>query len=222
MTRTTGPLELYAFWRTSATFRVRVALNLKGITATEHQVNLEAGEQHRPAFLEINPLGAIPALRVAGHPPLTQSLAILEFLDETCPGPPLLPADPHGRARVRSIAQMLAADTHPLVTPRIRKYLTTQGGFDDAAWRAWQVQWFGAGLRAVEQRLANDAATGEFCHGDSVTLADITLASILAVMRVFKITVDGTPLVDRIVARCDALPAFANAAPLRQTGAPAA
>lgn len=222
MTTPTGPLELYAFWRTSATFRVRVALNLKGITATEHQVNLEAGEQRSPAFLALNPLGAIPALVEAGHPPLTQSLAILEFLDETHPTPPLLPADPHGRARVRSLAQMLAADTHPLVTPRVRRYLTAQGGFDDAAWRAWQVQWFSTGLQALEQRLANEDATGAFCHGDSVGIADITLASLLAVMRVFKIEVPGTPTVDRIVARCDAHPAFAQAAPLLQVGAPAA
>ncbi len=218
----TGPYELYAFWRTSATFRVRVALNLKGVAATEHQVNLDAGEQRSPTFLALNPLGAIPALVEAGHPPLTQSLAVLEFLDETHPSPPLLPADAHGRARVRSLAQMLAADTHPLITPRVRQYLTTQGGFDAAAWRAWQQQWFGTGLRAVEQRLASETATGTFCHGDSVTLADITLASIVAVMRVFKVDVDGTPTVDRIVARCEALPAFAQAAPMRQQGAPAA
>jgi maleylacetoacetate isomerase len=219
---TTGPLELYAFWRTSATFRVRVALNLKGVEATEHQVNLEAGEQRSATFLAINPLGAIPALVEAGHPPLTQSLAILEFLDETHPTPPLLPADAHGRARVRGLAQMLAADTHPLVTPRVRKYLTGQGGFDDAAWRAWQVQWFTTGLQAVEQRLAGEAATGDYCHGNVVTIADITLASILAVMRVFKIQVDNTPTVDRIVARCDAHPAFVKAAPMLQVGAPAA
>jgi maleylacetoacetate isomerase len=218
---TAAALELYAFWRTSATFRVRVALNLKGIRVTERIVNLDAGEQRSPAFLAINPLGAIPALVEAGHPPLTQSLAILEFLDETHPAPPLLPADAHGRARVRSIAQMLAADTHPLVTPRIKKYLTTQGGFDDAAWRAWQVQWFGTGMAAVEQRLAGEAGTGLYCHGDTPGLADITLASIVAVMRVFKITVPDIPTIDRIVARCDAHPAFAKAAPGLQVGAPA-
>ena len=122
--------------------------------------------------------------------PLTQSLAILEFLDETYPQPPLLPADAHGRARVRSLAQMLAVDTHPLITPRVRKYLTTTGGFDADAWRAWQMQWFGTGLRAVEQRLASEPGTGRFCHGDAPTMADICLASIFAVMRVFKIDFD--------------------------------
>ena len=223
---TPTPFELFAFWRTSATYRVRVALNLKGLTAHERIVNLDAGEQRSEAFLKVNPMGAIPALLVAGHepamPPITQSLAILEFLEEFQPAPPLLPGDLHGRARVRSIAGMLVADTHPLITPRVRKYLTTSGGFDDAAWRAWQVQWFTTGLAAVEQRLAREAATGVFCHGDAPTMADICLASITAVMRVFKITVPGTPTIDRIVARCDALEAFAKAAPSRQEGAPAA
>jgi maleylacetoacetate isomerase len=214
------PFDLYAFWRTSATFRVRVALRMKGIDATEHQVNLDAGEQRSEAFLKINPLAAIPALVTPGHLPLTQSLAILEFLDELQPTPPLLPADLHGRARVRSISGMLASDTHPLITPRVRRYLTGTAGFDDAAWRAWQTQWFGTGLAAVEQRLASEAATGRFCHGDLPGMADICLASIAAVMRVFKISVPGTPTVDRIVAACEELDAFQQAQPLRQVGAP--
>ena len=219
-----APFELFAFWRTSATYRVRVALHLKGLGADETLVNLDAGEQRSAEFLRINPLGAIPALLDRGAPgagPLTQSLAILEFLDEYQPAPPLLPADLHGRARVRSIASMLAADTHPLVTPRVKKYLTTVGGFDDAAWRAWQIQWFGTGLYALEARLAAEPQTGVFCHGDTPTLADICLASIVAVMRVFKITLPDTPTVDRIVAACDAHPAFAQAAPHLQVGAPA-
>ena len=218
---TQPPFELFGFWRTSATYRVRVGLNLKGLTAQEHNVNLDAGEQRGPEFLRINPLGAIPALRVPGHPPITQSLAILEFLEELRPTPPLLPADLHGRARVRSLAGMLASDTHPLVTPRVKKYLTTSGGFDDAAWRAWQIQWFGTGLAAVEQRLAGEPGTGTFCHGDVPTIADICLASVVAVLRVFKISVPGTPVIDRIVAACDEHDAFARAAPARQAGAPA-
>ena len=216
------PFELYAFWRTSATYRVRVALNLKGLAAHERIVNLDAGEQRGEAFLKVNPMGAIPALVDAGHAPITQSLAILEFLDEFQPAPPLLPTDLHGRARVRSIANMLAADTHPLITPRVRKYLTANAAFDDAAWRAWQTQWFTTGLTAVEHRLADEPQTGVYCHGDVPTMADIVLASITAVMRVFKISVAGTPTVDRIVAACEALDAFAKAAPSRQVGAPAA
>jgi maleylacetoacetate isomerase len=214
--------ELYGFWRTSATYRVRVALNLKGLAAQERNIDLDKGEQLDPDFLAINPMGAIPALVEPGHPPLTQSLAILEFLDETHPAPPLLPADPHGRARVRAIAAMLAGDTHPLITPRVRKYLAGVGGFDDAAVRAWIVHWFDTGLAAVEKRLASEAATGTFCHGDAVTLADICLLSITATMRVLKIPVKDVPTIARIVARCEAMEAFAKADPFRQAGAPKA
>ena len=213
--------ELFAFWRTSATYRVRVALNLKGLAAHERIVNLDAGEQLSEAFLKVNPMAAIPALLEAGHAPITQSLAILVFLDEFQPAPPLLPPDLHGRARVRAIAGMLASDTHPLVTPRVKKYLSTSAGFDDAAWRAWQIQWFGTGLAALEQRLASEPQTGSFCHGDTPTMADICLASITAVMRIFKITVPDTPTIDRIALACDANDAFARAAPSRQAGAPA-
>ena len=218
--------ELFAYWRTSAGYRVRVALNLKGLRADETIVDIDGGEHRGEAFLRINPLGAIPALidRKAGPSdmPLTQSLAILEFLDEIEPLPALLPADPHGRARVRSLACMLAADTHPLITPRIKKYLTSRGGFDDAAWRAWQTNWFTTGLQAVEKRLSIEPQTGTFCHGDSITTADICLASIIVVMRVFKIEVDGVPTIDRIMATCEQHEAFAKADPRRQEGAPAA
>ena len=218
--------ELFAFWRTSATYRVRVAFNLKGVAPHEHFVDLDAGEQNAEAFLKINPMGAIPALidRGDGQPktPLTQSLAILEFLDEIYPTPPLLPADPHGRARVRSNAAMLAADTHPLITGRIKKYLTTVGKFDDAAWRNWQIHWFSSGLQALEKRLANEPETGVFCHGDTPTQADICLASIIVVMRLFKIEVDGIPTVLRVMAACEQLESFAKADPNRQVGAPKA
>ncbi len=216
--------ELFSFWRTSATYRVRVAFNLKGVTAQEHNVNIDAGEQRSPAFLKINPMGAIPALidRAPGQPPtaLTQSLAILEFLDETYPTPALLPTDAHGRARVRSLAAMLAADTHPLITPRVKKYLSGVGQFDDAAWRAWQIHWFTTGLQALEQRLASEPETGQFCHGDTPTIADICLASIVVVMRVFKIEIANIPTVLRVMADCEKLDAFALADPSRQAGAP--
>ena len=218
---TQSTFELYAFWRTSATYRVRVALNLKGLTAHERIVNIDAGEQRSEEFLKINPLGAIPALVETGHAPLTQSLAILEFLDEFQPAPPLLPQDLHGRARVRSIAAMLAADTHPLITPRVKKYLSANAGMDDTAWRAWQIQWFGTGLAALEQRLAAEPQTGVFCHGDTPTMADICLASIVEMVRIFKITMPDTPTIDRIMAACDAHPAFIAAKPSSQAGAPA-
>ena len=216
--------ELFAFWRSSATYRVRVALNLKGVEVPERFVDLDAGGQRDDAFLAVNPLGAVPALRERadgnGGAVLTQSLAILEYLDETVPEPPLLPADPHSRARVRSIALMLAADTHPLIVPRVKRYLTTEGRFADADWRAWQVHWFTTGLHGVERRLLAEAATGSFCHGDRITTADICLASILVVMRVFGIAVAGIPTVERIMAACEAHEAFRLADPGRQEGAP--
>lgn len=229
MTITTKPsdanrFELFSYWRTSATYRVRVAFNLKGVAPEEHNVNIDAGEQRSDTFLKLNPMGALPALIDRTHGatsmPLTQSSAILEFLDETYPTPPLLPADAWSRARVRSLAAMLAADTHPLITPRVKKYLCSAGKFDDAAWRAWQIQWFTTGLQAMEQRLSADAETGRFCHGDTVTMADITLASVIVVMRVFKIDVPGIPTVNRIMAACEQLDAFAKAEPSRQVGAP--
>ncbi|KLU23731.1 maleylacetoacetate isomerase [Caballeronia mineralivorans PML1(12)] len=212
--------ELFAFWRSSAAFRVRVALNLKGLSAHEQNIDLDAGEQRGAEFLKISPLGSIPALVQDGHEPLTQSLAILEFLDELQPSPPLLPSDLYGRARVRSIASMCAADTHPLIVPRVKKYLQETGGFDAAAWRAWQIRWLGAGLAAVEQRLASAPETGTFCHGDEPTMADICLASIVAITRVFKITIPDVPTIDRIMTACDQHPAFMKADPKRQAGAP--
>lgn len=222
----TSRFELFSYWRTSATYRVRVAFNLKGVQAQEHNVDMDAGENRSESFLAINPMGAIPALIDHGpgqsSTPLTQSQAILEFLEETYPTPALLPADAHGRARVRSLAAMLAADTHPLVTPRVKKYLVSTGKFDDAAWRAWQLHWFSTGMQALEQRLANDSETGVFCHGDTPTIADICLASIVVVMRIFKYEVADIPTVNRIMAACEQIDAFAKAAPGRQVGAPQA
>jgi maleylacetoacetate isomerase len=216
--------ELFAYWRTSATYRVRVAFNLKGVARRETNVDIDANEQTGEAFLKVNPMGGIPTLIDHGPgqsaTPITQSLAILEFLEEMFPTPPLLPTGMHDRARVRSLAQMLAADTHPLITPRVRKYLTGPGGFDADKWRAWQMQWFGTGLRALERRLASEPATGRFCHGDAPTMADICLASIIVVARVFKIEFDDLPTVSRIMAECEALDAFAMADPSRQAGAP--
>jgi maleylacetoacetate isomerase len=221
----TPRFELYAFWRTSATYRVRVALNLKGLAANEHIVNLDAGENRSPEFLAINPMGAIPALidRAHGSPgePITQSQAILEFLEEAHPATPLLPVDLHGRARVRSLTAMMVADTHPLVTGRIKKYLIGKNFMDDAAFKAWQTHWFTTGLQALEQRLSAESSTGTYCHGESITMADICLASIIVVMRVFKIEVADIPHIDRIMARLDANDAFAKASPMNQIGAPA-
>jgi maleylacetoacetate isomerase/maleylpyruvate isomerase len=216
--------ELFAYWRTSATYRVRVAMNLKGLTPDERYINLDTGEQRSEAFLKINPLGAIPALidtqAPSPVPPITQSLAILEFLEDIHPENPILPADPYGRARVRSLASMLVADTHPLIVPRVIKYLTETAGLEAPAIRAWRANWFTTGLQAFEQRLQTESQTGTFCHGDTITMADICLASIKIVLPIFKIEVPETPSIDRIFAACEAHEAFAKAAPHRQYGAP--
>ena len=213
-------LEMYGFWRSAATYRVRVALNLKGLTAHEIPVDLDAGAQNEAGFRAINPQGAVPALVEDDQSPLTQSLAILEYLEEVHPTPALLPSDPRGRARVRSLAAAIACDSHPLIVPRVRTYLTEVAGFDAAQWRAWQTQWFGEGLRTVEARLSGEVGTGEFCHGDTPGMADLCLMSCLVGVRTFKLDVGALPIVDRIAERCLALDAFARASGHLQPGAP--
>ncbi|MBC8130394.1 MAG: maleylacetoacetate isomerase [Rhizobiaceae bacterium] len=213
--------KLYAYWRTSATYRIRVALALKGLGVEEIEVNLDKGEQYEPAFQAINPQGALPTYVEPGHAPMTQSMAILEYLEERHPEPALLPRDLFERARVRAIAAQMTSDTHPLIVPRVKKYLIGEAGFDDSTWRAWQIRWFTRGLTALEAQLSGDPATGAFCHGETPTIADICLCSITAVARVFKIEVAAIPTIDRIVATCEALDAFAGADPMRQRGAPA-
>jgi len=213
-------LQLYGFWRSMAAYRVRVALNLKGLKASEIALNLDAGEQFAPEYLALNPEGAVPALVEPGHPPITQSMAILEYLEEAYPQAPLLPADPHGRARVRSLAAVIVSDTHPLMVPRVRAYLNEHAGFDEAALRDWSIHWGVRGLAVIEARLARDAATGVYCHGDQVTFADICLTNLGMAMRAAKIDMSAYPTVARIIAACEQLEAFQRANPRLQLGAP--
>jgi maleylacetoacetate isomerase len=215
--------QLYGYWRSMATYRVRVALALKGVHVEEIAVDLDAGEQLAPQFLAVNPEGAVPALIEPGQPALTQSTAILEYLEERFPEPPLLPRDLRDRARVRSLAALIAGDTHPLIVPRVRRYLMDETGLlDAAAWRAWGLHWISRGVAAMEVRLAGDPATGEFCHGDQVTMADICLASLVTIARVLRFEPADAPTVARIIHRCDQIEAFALATPAFQAGAPAA
>jgi maleylacetoacetate isomerase len=215
-------LTMYGFWRSAAAFRVRAALNLKGLAFEETMVDLDAGEQNVPAFTAINPAAAVPALFVDDGPPLTQSLAILEYLDDVYPAPALLPADPRGKARVRALALIFAADHHPLIVPRMRRYLADAFGIDEAGRTEWIKHWFREGLVQGEARLAGDAATGRFCHGDAPTIADLCLMSQVFGARNFKVSIADLPTVERIAEACLAIDAFAKAAPLRQPGAPAA
>lgn len=213
--------RMYGFWRSAASFRVRIAMNLKGLAYEETMIDLDAGEQHAPAFKAINPAAAVPALFVDDGPPLIQSLAILEYLEELYPEPALLPPDARGKARVRALSLIFAADHHPLITPRVRRYLADTLGVDDASRTAWLRHWFREGLVQGEARLAGDPATGRFCHGDAPTIADLCLVSQAMGARGFKVETVDLPTVHRIVEACLSIDAFARAVPLRQPGAPA-
>jgi maleylacetoacetate isomerase len=214
-------IKMYGFWRSAASFRVRIALNLKGLAYQEEMIDLDADEQHAPGYRAINPQAALPTVIVDGGPKLTQSMAILEFLEETHPTPALLPSDPYGRARVRSLALLWAADHHPLIVPRIRTYLEDVLKQDEAARRAWIRHWFREGLAIGEARLAGEQDTGRFCHGDTPTFADLCLMSQAMGARGFGVDFSDLPAVSRIVDACLARDEFARAVPLRQPGAPA-
>jgi len=213
-------IKMYGFWRSAASFRVRAALNLKGLAFEEEMINLDANAQHDPAYEALNPHASVPSLIVDGGTPLTQSMAILEYLEEKYPSPALLPADPNGRARVRSLALLWAADYHPLIVPRVRAYLAATMGQDEAARTAWVKHWFREGLATGEKYLANDPLTGRFCHGGSVSFADLCLMGQAMGARVFKVDISDLPTVSRIVENCLKLDAIQRALPLNQPGAP--
>ena len=215
-------MKLFSFWRSLATYRVRIAMNLKGITPSEVvDINLVKGQQREADFAIINPMMAIPALVEDDGTVLIESLAILEYLDETHPNPPLLPKDPKGRARVRGLAQIIACDAHPLVVPRVREYLEHEYKLDEATRTRWCQHWSNQALKALEANLAGGKGTGTFCHGDAVTIADICLATHVAGANFFKVDLGPYPTVKRIADTCNAIDAFARAHPLKQPGAPA-
>lgn len=213
-------MELYTYFRSSAAYRVRIALNLKGLKADYRYVHLvkDGGQQHQPEYLALNPQGLVPALVDKGHV-LTQSLAIIEYLDETHPQPPLLPKDAPGRARVRALAQIVACDIHPVNNQRILMYLEKEFRADEAARSKWYRHWIVEGFNALDKLLGSSPATGKFCHGDQPTLADICLVPQVFNARRFKIDLASFPAIERINATCLALAAFADAAPDRQPDA---
>jgi maleylacetoacetate isomerase len=215
-------MKIFSFWRSLATYRVRIALNLKGIVPDEViDVNLMKGEQRDAAFRAVNPMMAIPALVDGEGPALFESLAILEYLDEIKPQPPLLPKDPKGRARVRGLAQVVACDSHPLVVPRVREFLEREFKVDEAGRTKWCAHWIDAGLQGLEAHLSVEKETGTFCHGEQITVADVCLASQVAGARFFGVDMAKFPTAARIVETCMKNDAFARAHPLKQPGAPA-
>jgi maleylacetoacetate isomerase len=215
-------MKLYTYWRSQASYRVRVALRLKGLTAETVSLDLLKGDQFEAAYRALNPEMVVPTLLDGDGPPLVQSLAILEYLEEKHPQLPLLPADLRARARVRGLAQMVAMDAHPFIVPRVRKYLEQELHLDEPARMMWLRHWLDAGSRAIEDALARDPRTGRFCHGEQVTIADICLAAHLASAKMLcGQDAAPYPTAGRIFDTCMKIDAFALEHPLRQPGAQA-
>jgi maleylacetoacetate isomerase/maleylpyruvate isomerase len=212
-------MKLYTYFRSTAAYRVRIALNLKGLPYEAVPVHLLRSEENDPAYRALSPLGTIPALLADDGTALTQSLAIVEYLDEIHPRPALLPSDPIERARVRALALTVACDIHPLNNLRVLNYLKQNFGVTEEQKNAWYRHWVADGLLACEQLLASHPATGDFCHGVSPSMADCCLVPQVFNARRFDCPLDEMPTIRRIVARCEELPAFAAAAPSNQPDA---
>ena len=218
---TIGPLRLHSYWRSSAAYRVRIALELKGQPYEIAPVHLlrGGGEQHSPQFQELNPQEFVPVLMHGGRT-LRQSMAIIEYLDETHREPPLLPADPLGRARVRALAQTIACEIHPLNNLRVQRYLEEHLEADEADRERWTRHWITEGLDAVEKVLADNPSTGEFCEGDVPTIADCCLVPQVYNAQRFGVSLDPWPNIRRINDACLATEEFNKARPENQPDAP--
>jgi maleylacetoacetate isomerase len=208
-------MKLYTYYRSQASFRVRIALNLKGLQRDEAYLHLERGDQFAAEYRAVNPQMVVPTL-VDGDTKLFQSLAILEYLDEQYSEPPLLPSEPRARAWVRGLALINAADSHPLIVPRIRHYLTHTLKLSEQQKTDWIQHWLGLGLQAIEALLAEHPASGQFCHGDRPTIADICLVTQITPAKTFNCPLDPYPRVMRVYDTCMAIPAFADAHPSKQ------
>lgn len=211
---------LYDYYRSSAAFRVRIALNIKGLPYEQRPLHLtrDGGDQHRDAYRAINPQGLVPALADEGEL-YTQSLAIIEYLEDKHPQPPILPWHPNDRAYVRSIALQIACDIHPLNNLRVLDQLRLQFNIDDAQRLAWMHHWLHTGFAALERRLASDPHTGRYCFGDSVTIADIFLVPQVYNARRFELPLAAYPTIVRIADEASQLDAFRRAEPQNQPDA---
>ena len=218
--RAPGEVKLYSYFRSSAAFRVRIALNWKGLAHETVAVHLlrGGGEQSSADYLRANPAGLVPVLDVDGTV-LTQSLAIIEYLEETCPEPPLLPPDAASRAFVRSIALSVACEIHPLNNLRVLRYLVRDLEIGDAAKSAWYRHWVESGLEQVERMLSQRGLSGDFCFGDQVTIADLFLVPQIFNARRFDCRLDHVPTLTAIEQRCMALDPFIRAQPSAQPDA---
>ncbi len=214
-------LTLFSYWRSSAAYRVRIALNLKGLSYRTVPVNLlaDGGEQHRAAFRELNPQRLVPVL-VHGERVFRQSLAIIEYLDAVWPEPPLVPEAPRERARALALAQLIACDIHPIANLRVLRYLEREFGADEEQRAKWCRHWIVEGLSAMETLLEDNPSTGSFCEGDEPTVADCCLVPQLYNARRYGVDLSRFPTLTRIEAACLARPAFRDAAPEAQPDAP--
>jgi len=214
-------MQLFTFWRSQASYRVRIALHLKGLDYETHTIDLLKGEQYSDAYRKINPESVVPTL-IDGDSKLVQSLAILDYLDETYPNPPILPASPADRAHARALGQVVAMEAHTLLVPRIRAYLEKELGLDEKARTKWIRHWNDTASAAIEAMLASDPRTGSFCIGDTPTIADICLAPhVASTIMLYQNDISGLPSVKRIYDNCMALDAFSQTHPLKQPGAQA-
>lgn len=210
-------MKLYDYFRSSASYRLRIALNVKGLKPEREFINLLKGEQHAESFRQINPQGTVPAL-VDGGTVITQSLAAIEYLEEAYPEPPLLPKGNTGKARVRSIAFAIASDIHPLNNLRILKYLDESLHLPKAVKQEWYEHWIAEGFKTIETML-DSKDTGIFCHGDSITLADICLVPQVINARRYGCDLKPYPTINRIFQECEDLVPFADAHPENQPDA---
>jgi len=211
-------LILHNYFRSSTSLRVRIVLGLKGLDYEYAGYALLDNAHKQESFLSLNPQGLVPALQTPDGV-IAQSMAIMEYLDEVYPAPALLPDTPIARARVRSLAQIVAMDIHPINNLRLLQYIRTEFCADDAAVKGWFQQWANEGFAALESRLTDEPETGRFCHGDSVSLADVCLVSQAVNNRRFDVSLDAYPTIERIVTQCLALPAFIHALPENQPDA---
>jgi maleylacetoacetate isomerase len=211
-------MKLYGFSRSSAAFRLRIALNLKNLDYDQVSIHLRRGEQRAPDYLKLNPQALVPAL-VDGDLVLTQSLATIDYLDERHPNLPLLPNTPEGRARVRALAQIVACEIHPLGNLRVLQYLAKELKQDEPAVQRWFNHWIALGFQAFESLIAGHPETGRFCHGDQPTVADICLVPQVFNAKRYALDLTPYPTLMRIFEACMAMPAFDRAQPSKQPDA---